>query len=178
MVTAQDRDLFMQCWRSPLGEPVDGDTLAQLRQCLSVLKQQRALFRHENARRLRDRIAEMDKAARIWERAREAAERACGTARAERRAAALNAERFELYRAIGRTPARTAAGLIAKLSVALPDVEMLAQDYSDDSQIEFVLVSAVLDAVEIAGPEALSYAGPSGVEALASLRSTWRSPRP
>jgi len=171
MVTAEDQDLFMQCWRCPLGKPIDGDALADLRKYLEVLKLQPALFRDKLVRRLRDRIIEMDRAGRTWVRAREAAARQCGSARAERRVEALKAERFALYRAIGRTPARTAAGLAAKLSVALPDVAMFAEEFADDSEIEFVLASAVLDAAAIVGAEALSYAGEAGGEVLASARS-------
>jgi len=59
-----------------------------------------------------------------------------------------------LFAAAGRTPANTAAGVLAKLLIAAPDVETFAEDFADDTRAEFVLASAALDALVLFGEEA------------------------
>ncbi len=149
MITADDHALTMVLAAAEVGDVIDADVLERGRQFLAHGRRRRSTFRDERGRRLRARLVELVNASRSWARAKKAAARQAGVTKAERRLLALKSEKFALYAAIGRTPARTLAGLAAKLSVAVPDVATFVDEFADITQIEFVFAAAALDAAAL-----------------------------
>jgi hypothetical protein len=99
---------------------------------------------------MRARILEIIAALKEFDAADTAARRAAGEYRAGARFDRACYDQQRLHAKIGRTPAATAAGVLAKLVAASWCVETFVDEFADDSQAEFVLASAVADALALA----------------------------
>lgn len=85
-------------------------------------------------------------------RAHDARERSSGVPAVRRRWDRFLQAKRKLYAAAGRTPAESPAGVLAKLMIAAHDVAVFAAcDFADEGEAEFVLASAVCDALALAG---------------------------
>ncbi len=148
-----------------VGEPYRADDTQQLRKFLDV---------HKRAKRqlaplppeMRARILEIIAAADEFARADYAARCAAGEYRASGRFNRACYAQQPLCAKIGRTPATTAAGVLAKLVAASWGVATFPDEFIDDRQPEYMLASAVCDALTLAGH------APSDAARLAAIRES------
>jgi hypothetical protein len=127
---ASDRvELLWSMGLEEIGRPFDAKEIALLRQCKS--------------RRAREVVGAFD----FWQSEREAAFAASGLTEAEgRRAEALEAVK-RAYISVAQTPAKTAAGVLAKLALVADDygpIVALTKGTNDD-----VVASSALDAARL-----------------------------
>ena len=148
-----------------VGEPYRGDDVKQLRQFLAMHKRAKRQLKPvppEMGARILEIIAAFDG---FW-RARDDARRAAGVPHAEADFDRVCYAQQALCAKIGRTPATTAAGALAKLVAASWGVATFPDEFVDDRQPEYMLASAVCDALTLAGH------APADAGRLAAIRES------